>query len=165
MCRTRSAGACPPRTCPSVVQDRPILKLRSGDRNLQRGTAGGAVANRAYGLRRSRSPDLDLLGCSAGACPPRCRFGEGNPLACACGMRGPSPYVPPAHPEHPEHPAPDAREIKVLRTFSPRCCAGSIDIKVFQTFSRCSCFSFLFTAATCPSVVQECPILNGRERD
>ena len=34
---------------------------------------------------------------SAGACPPRSLAcaddGEGNPLACACGMRGPSPYV------------------------------------------------------------------------
>ena len=35
---------------------------------------------------------------SAGACPPRAldaactHDGEGNPLACACGMRGPKPY-------------------------------------------------------------------------
>ena len=33
---------------------------------------------------------------SAGACPPRTlersNGGERNPLACACGMRGPSPY-------------------------------------------------------------------------
>ena len=48
---------------------------------------------------RSRSPDLDPFGLggfcairSAGACPPRSVPGEGNPLACACGMRGPSPY-------------------------------------------------------------------------
>ena len=33
---------------------------------------------------------------SAGACPPRALEcaddGEGNPLACACGIRGPTPY-------------------------------------------------------------------------
>ena len=29
---------------------------------------------------------------SAGACPPRTLRGEGNPLACACGRRGPKPY-------------------------------------------------------------------------
>ena len=35
---------------------------------------------------------------SAGACPPRAldcacmHDGEGNPLACACGIRGPKPY-------------------------------------------------------------------------
>ena len=29
---------------------------------------------------------------SAGACPPRSMHGEGNPLAGACGIRGPSPY-------------------------------------------------------------------------
>ena len=29
---------------------------------------------------------------SAGACPPRSLHGAGNPLACACGMRGPAPY-------------------------------------------------------------------------
>ena len=33
---------------------------------------------------------------SAGACPPRALEcaddGEGNPLGCACGIRGPSPY-------------------------------------------------------------------------
>ena len=29
---------------------------------------------------------------SAGACPPRSLHGEGNPLGCACGIRGPSPY-------------------------------------------------------------------------
>ena len=28
----------------------------------------------------------------AGACPPRSVHGAGNPLACACGIRGPSPY-------------------------------------------------------------------------
>ena len=33
---------------------------------------------------------------SAGACPPRllecADDGEGNPLACTCGIRGPKPY-------------------------------------------------------------------------
>ena len=33
---------------------------------------------------------------SAGACPPRAlgytNDGEGNPLACTCGIRGPKPY-------------------------------------------------------------------------
>ena len=29
---------------------------------------------------------------SAGACPPRSLHGEGNPLGCACGNRGPKPY-------------------------------------------------------------------------
>ena len=37
---------------------------------------------------------------SAGACPPRSLHGEGNPLACADGMRGPSPYVKGRHFSH-----------------------------------------------------------------
>ena len=30
--------------------------------------------------------------CSGTLSPTDLRHGEGNPLACACGMRGPSPY-------------------------------------------------------------------------
>ena len=30
--------------------------------------------------------------CSCTLSPTALRHGEGNPLACACGMRGPSPY-------------------------------------------------------------------------
>ena len=33
------------------------------------------------------------LECSPGGCLLCSLHGEGNPLACACGMRGPSPYV------------------------------------------------------------------------
>ena len=39
---------------------------------------------------------LPYLARSAGACPPRSlgrpEHGEGNPLGCACGIRGPKPY-------------------------------------------------------------------------
>ena len=44
---------------------------------------------RSFAIRRSQTTEY----CSAGACPPRSLHGEGNLLAGACGMRGPSPYV------------------------------------------------------------------------
>ena len=60
-----------------------------------------ARETRSDARRASEGPSPTMKGGglhnrSAGACPPRtlecADDGEGNPLACTCGMRGPSPY-------------------------------------------------------------------------
>ena len=63
--RCRSAGACPPRSLLTPI----ICRAR-------------APALDPFGSRRSRTTEMD----------PRSRHGEGNPLACTYGMRGPKPY-------------------------------------------------------------------------
>ena len=66
----RSAGACPPRA------------LECAER--WRGTGPRPTVTHTVFYR------------SAGACPPRASSyvddGEGHPLGCACGIRGPKPY-------------------------------------------------------------------------
>ena len=57
-----------------VPRDRWIARTMARDRFSHRPTMKGTVFYR-----------------SAGACPPRSMHGEGNPLACAGGMRGPKP--------------------------------------------------------------------------
>ena len=79
---TVARGPVPRDRC--MARDRPSpygKRSRSGYRSA------GACPPRSWQLSKVRS---------AGACPPRSlgspRHGAGNPLACACGMRGPKPY-------------------------------------------------------------------------
>ena len=86
--RYRSAGACPPRSL-----------NRCGKRPQPR-DHGWLLRRPAHGEGQAlalREGEAFFCHRSAGACPPRSlaypNDGEGNPLACACGIRGPKPYV------------------------------------------------------------------------
>ena len=89
--------------------------MTRSDRTLICSGFCGACEGQALALRGPGSAFF----CRAGACPLRSL-----------------PHL--GHPDNPGHPASDARDIKVLRTFSLCYCCGSIDIKVFQTFASSS---------------------------
>ena len=111
MSGSRSAGACPPRS--SRRRDLPVsipanVRWRAvGETHPCR---SGSPDPDPFGIRRSRTTEVGpmrkhgegqalalrkgaaFFHRSAGACPPRSLHGEGNPLGCACGIRGPKPY-------------------------------------------------------------------------
>ena len=83
-CCYRSAGACPPRST-DRNENRPQPK--GPGRFLLRPKHG---EGQALALRCAAR--FSTFHRSAGACPPRSVHGAGNPLACVCGIRGPTPY-------------------------------------------------------------------------
>ena len=63
-----------------------------------------------------------------------------SPRLTYCAVDKPPRAPPhPVHPDNPGHPASDAIAIKVLTDLFSLLRRRSIDIKVFQTFSRCDC--------------------------
>ena len=99
----RSAGACPPRCLRAIVAWR-----GTGPRPTVKGSVFFIVVRgpvpREFVETKQTSPrpghgEGNPLACACGMRGPKpygaaVQFwlGEGNPLACACGMRGPKPY-------------------------------------------------------------------------
>ena len=92
---TFAENARSPETPDSCCSDRCMARDRPSPYGEEKASGrpqhgeGQALALRGGGRFSTQNPSRYR---SAGACPPRSQHGAGNPLACACGMRGPKPY-------------------------------------------------------------------------